>query len=69
MSVEMRALSAVRVTGSHGKSRCPATTVGLATATTETVAVVAVAKETGCVWLSQPARMPSLDKRVHGIDG
>lgn len=36
------------------KSRCPATTVTLATATTETVAVVAVAKVTGRVWLSQP---------------
>lgn len=50
----MRALSAVRVTGGHGKGRCPATTVTLATATAETVPVVTVAKVTRRVWLSQP---------------
>lgn len=48
-----------------------ATTVTLATATTETVPVITFAKVTrrGRCDRHGQARVPSLDKRVHGVDG
>lgn len=71
VSVEMRALSAVLVTGSHGKGRCPRRQSPQQRPPQRRAPVITFARVTrrGRGDRHGQARAPPLDERVHGVDG